>query len=246
MIILSLDTAGLTASVTLMQEYTIMAEYAITIADLRKHAPDRKTHSETLLPMVEHLFKTVGMTIDKVDYIACTCGPGSFTGLRIGAATAKGLAFASGKPLIAVPTLDAMAYTVKDTVARSTCVVPMIDARRGQVYAAIYCDNELKSEYMANQIEDVLDILKEQPLNGCHIIFLGDGAMNNQEIIKQKMGRTVSICKHLRGAGVGLRAIELAKSGQYCNESDFSLLYIRKPQAERELEEKQKCQKYQK
>ena len=253
--ILALDTSGTSASAALMDEYIILAESSVTLADLR--GAGRKTHSETLMPIVDSLFEITGMTLSDIDYIACTCGPGSFTGLRIGAATAKGLAFASEKPLIAVPTLDAMAYTVTNLAVPGTWVIPMMDARRGQAYSAFYhvrgdLSIHQSTDYLAEAVSDLLQMIKEQilgqSLQGCHIIFLGDGADANQDRIRSETwpeGITVTFAppchNRPRAACVGAQAINMIKRGHHVStgESEFSLLYIRKPQAQREREAKQ-------
>ena len=228
--ILAIDTSGTTASAAIMNQYIILAESSVTLADLR--GAGRKTHSETLMPMIDRLFEITDMAVSDMDYIACTCGPGSFTGLRIGAATAKGLAFAADKPLVAVPTLDAIAYTVTGLAAAGTWVVPMMDARRGQAYSAFYRMGEdlllhRMTDYLAEDIYDLHEMLKAQAPEGSHIIFLGnsDAAPRNT---------------YPRASCVGTRAFEMIADGQYKNESEFSLLYIRKPQAEREREAKLK------
>ena len=212
MILLALDTSGTTASAALMSEYIIMAESSVTLSDLR--GAGRKTHSETLMPMIAGLFEITGAALEDVDYIACTCGPGSFTGLRIGAATAKGLAFAASKPLIAVPTLDALAYTVEG--ADSTWVVPMIDARRGQAYSAFYFNNKRMTDYMAEPVEDL-----------------------RKMIIERAEGRPIIYVEPpLKAPTVGAKALTMLESA--ADESEFSLLYVRKPQAEREKNEREK------
>ncbi len=93
------------------------------------------THSQTILPMIDEISHKIELDLSTVDYIACSCGPGSFTGLRIGAATAKGLALGGNIDVVAVPTLDALAYNVFDTDA---IICPIMDARRQQVYTAFY------------------------------------------------------------------------------------------------------------
>ena len=270
--ILALDTSGTSASAALMDEYIILAESSVTLANLRglghkntvscclnphfkQNEMRAKTHSETLMPMVNSIFEITGMTLSDADYIACTCGPGSFTGLRIGAATAKGLAFAAQKPLIAVPTLDAMAYTVTNLAVPGTWVIPMMDARREQAYSAFYHVSEdllvhRTTDYLADTVHDLLGILKGQISKGCHIIFLGDGASVNQDRIRSEAwpaGITVGFAPpcHNRpqAACVGAQALNIIKN-KYpvsTDESEFSLLYIRKPQAQREREAKQKC-----
>ncbi len=101
--ILAIDTTSLAASVALVDEKKTIAEFTTNY---------KKTHSQTIMPMLEYLKNMVELDINTVDYIACSSGPGSFTGLRIGAATAKGLAFALNKKIIPVPTLDALAYNL--------------------------------------------------------------------------------------------------------------------------------------
>ena len=232
MTILALDTSGTTASAALINEYIILAESSVTLADLK--ATNRKTHSETLMPMVDQLFNITGFSPQTVDAIACTCGPGSFTGLRIGAATAKGLAFGLNKPLIAVPTLDAMAYNISSISPRGTYVVPMMDARRSQVYTALYLDGMRKTDYMALPVEDLLKMICGYE----SVIFLGDGAEVYRDIIG--IGCFAPPCHNRpRAACVGTVALTIKPA----HESEFSLLYIRKPQAEREREENLKCSK---
>lgn len=124
--ILALDSSGLVASVALVEDDELIAEYTIQY---------KKTHSQTLLPMLEEIRRMVELDLDTVDAIAVAAGPGSFTGLRIGSATAKGLAFAMEKPIVPVPTLEGLAYQMYGTDA---LVCPIMDARRNQVYTGLY------------------------------------------------------------------------------------------------------------
>lgn len=124
--ILALDSSGLVASVALAEDDNLIAEYTIQY---------KKTHSQTLLPMLEEVRKMVELDLSTVDAIAVAAGPGSFTGLRIGSATAKGLAFAMEKPIIPVPTLEGLAYQMYGS---SDLVCPIMDARRSQVYTGVY------------------------------------------------------------------------------------------------------------
>lgn len=124
--ILALDSSGLVASVALTEDDDLIAEYTIQY---------KKTHSQTLLPMLEEIRRMVDLDMDTVDAIAVAAGPGSFTGLRIGSATAKGLAFAMGKPIVPVPTLEGLAYQMYGT---DMLVCPIMDARRSQVYTGLY------------------------------------------------------------------------------------------------------------
>ena len=120
--VLAIDTSGLVASVALVEDDVLRAEFTTN---------DKKTHSQTLLPMLDQLRQMTSLELDAVDAIAIAAGPGSFTGLRIGSATAKGLGLALQKPLVEVPTLEGLAYNLYGT---DKLVCPMMDARRNQVY----------------------------------------------------------------------------------------------------------------
>ena len=124
--VLAIDSSGLTATVALVEDDRTIAEYTVDY---------KKTHSQTLLPMISEMMEMVEMDIASVDAIAVSGGPGSFTGLRIGSATAKGLGFALNKPLVHVPTVDALAYSVYGC---QDIICPIMDARRNQVYTGLY------------------------------------------------------------------------------------------------------------
>lgn len=124
--ILGLDSSGIVASVAIVEEDNLIAEYTVNY---------KKTHSQTLLPMLDELAKMTELDMDTIDAIAVAAGPGSFTGLRIGSATAKGLGLALKKPLVEIPTVDALAYNLYDAKA---LICPIMDARRSQVYTGIY------------------------------------------------------------------------------------------------------------
>ena len=124
--VLAIDSSGLTATVAIVEDDTTIAEFTINY---------KKTHSQTLLPMIDEMVKMVEADLNTIDAIAVAGGPGSFTGLRIGSATAKGLGLALGKPLIHIPTADAMAYSIYGC---EDIICPIMDARRNQVYTGIY------------------------------------------------------------------------------------------------------------
>ena len=124
--VLAIDTSGLVASVALVEDDVLRAEFTTN---------DKKTHSQTLLPMLEQLRQMISLELDTIDVIAIAAGPGSFTGLRIGSATAKGLGLALGKPLVEVPTLEGLAYNLYGT---DKLVCPMMDARRNQDSTGLY------------------------------------------------------------------------------------------------------------
>ena len=130
--ILGLDSSGIVASVAIVEDENLIAEYTVNY---------KKTHSQTLLPMLDELVKMTELDLDTIDAIAVAAGPGSFTGLRIGSATAKGLGLALKKPLVEIPTVDALAYNLYDSRA---LICPIMDARRSQVYTGIYRFQEHK------------------------------------------------------------------------------------------------------
>ena len=124
--VLGIESSSLVASVALVTDDIMTAEYTVDF---------KKTHSQTLLPMLDEIVKLLDLDLDTIDAIAVAGGPGSFTGLRIGAATAKGLGLALKKPLVHVPTVDAMAYNMWGA---SGLVCPIMDAKRSQVYTGLY------------------------------------------------------------------------------------------------------------
>lgn len=132
--ILAIDSSGMPASVAVCEDGVLLAEYTVNF---------KRTHSQTLLPMLDEVRRMLELDLDSIDAVAIAGGPGSFTGLRIGSATAKGIGLAIGKPLVHVPTLEAMAcnYYGSDRL-----IVPMMDARRKQVFAGIYTFTEKELE----------------------------------------------------------------------------------------------------
>jgi tRNA threonylcarbamoyladenosine biosynthesis protein TsaB len=132
--LLAIDSSGMPASVAVMEDGILLAEYTVNF---------RRTHSQTLMPMLEEVRRALDLNLDSLDAIAVAGGPGSFTGLRIGSATAKGIGLALNKPIIHVPTLEAMAYSYYGS---DGLIVPMMDARRNQVFAGIYSFRFCRSE----------------------------------------------------------------------------------------------------
>ena len=124
--ILALESSGLVAGIAVAEDDSLLGEYTINY---------KKTHSQTLLPMLDEVAKMIELDLNTVDAIAVSAGPGSFTGLRIGSATAKGLGLALDKPLIHVPTVDALACNLWGC---ESLICPLMDARRNQTYTGIY------------------------------------------------------------------------------------------------------------
>lgn len=223
--ILAVDSCSAVAACALVSNDKLVAE-----AYLDHH----KTHSQKLLPMIERLLEDAEFDIKDIDLFACTVGPGSFTGQRIGIATVKGLAQAMNKPCAGVSALEAMAYNIPFT---DHLLCPIMDARRDQVYNGMYKweNGELITieKDRALALDDLLEELK-----GKKVIFLGDGVVPFRERLKD-FEITPLHLSQLRGGSVAL----LAKKAEQISFHELMPLYLRKSQAEREYEAKQKNMK---
>ena len=199
--ILAFDSSGLVASVAILEEEQLIAEYTLNY---------KKTHSQTLLPMLDEIVKMTELDLNEIDAIAVAAGPGSFTGLRIGSATVKGLGLALNKPIVSVPTLEGIAYNLYGTDA---LICPMMDARRKQVYTGLYEFNGKKFQIIADQtacpVEEILDRCNEF---GRKVIFLGDGVPVYQDMIKDKIQVEYDFAPaHMnrqRAGALGMRAFD--------------------------------------
>ena len=231
--ILAIESSGKVASAAIWQDGAILSE---------KMGAFKVTHSETLMPLIAEVIKETGIGKENIDLIAVSGGPGSFTGLRIGSATAKGLGLALEKPLVHVPTLDAMAWNFKGTGAT---VVPIMDARRDQVYTGIYRFDLSKEGSQAMIIDtagcamavtELLDLLKTEHSKE-EIIFLGDGVDAFSDVIKEKCSCRFSFAKgdnaYQRAASVADLGALLANEGHTVNADDEAPEYLRPSQAER-------------
>lgn len=225
--ILALDSSGIVASVAVVENDTLLAEYTVNY---------KKTHSQTLLPMLDEVVKMTELDLDTVDAVAVAAGPGSFTGLRIGAATAKGLGLALEKPLVAVPTVEALAYNLYDTPG---LVCPIMDARRSQVYTGIYRFTEHRLEVVENQMAVAVTELLEK-LNELHepVTFLGDGVPVFRDVIARMLTVPYSLAPaHVnkqRAAAVAALGMLYYKEGRIQTAMEHSPDYLRVSQAERE------------
>lgn len=230
--ILALDSSGNVASAAIIEDTKLLAEITMN---------HKKTHSQTLLPMIDHICNMIDMDLSSIDYIAAASGPGSFTGLRIGAATAKGLAYGLNKPIIGVPTLDGLAYNITYT---NYMICPIMDAKRNQVYTAFYLweEDALKrqSDYLAIEIDDCIEQVKKYTRP---VIFLGDGVLVYRDIIEEKMDAgqyyfAPQSCNMQKASSIGSLGMMLAKEGKSEDSMEFVPFYLRKSQAEREYESK--------
>lgn len=229
--ILGIESSSLVASVAIVEDETTMAEYTVNF---------KKTHSQTLLPMIDEMVKLLEIDLSTVDAIAVSGGPGSFTGLRIGSATAKGLGLALHKPLIHVPTLDATAYNLYGTEA---LICPIMDARRNQVYTGIYRFREsfeIVHGQDAMDIDELIGILNSM---GEPVIFLGDGV----PVFRSRIEETLTVkalfapahVNRQRASAVAALGAVYFKEGKTETAMEHQPDYLRKSQAEREREERE-------
>ncbi|MCM1174376.1 MAG: tRNA (adenosine(37)-N6)-threonylcarbamoyltransferase complex dimerization subunit type 1 TsaB [Blautia sp.] len=229
--LIALDSSGLVASVAVVEDDILIAEYTIQY---------KKTHSQTLLPMLDEVRNMIELDLQEVDAIAVASGPGSFTGLRIGSATAKGLSLAMGKPIVAVPTLDGLAYNLYGT---DKAVCPIMDARRSQVYTGIYEFLPEKDGYrlaiIKRQCAVAFDELaRELNALGREVIFLGDGVPVFRERMKEIMQTPYTLAPaHMnrqRAASIGALGSLCYAQGRVVGGAEFVPEYLRLPQAERQ------------
>lgn len=235
--ILALDSSGLVASVAVIEDDNLIAEYTMN---------HKKTHSQTLMPMMDEIRNMTELDLATIDAIAIAAGPGSFTGLRIGSATAKGLGLALDKPIIPVPTVEALAFNLYGT---DKLVCPLMDARRNQVYTGLYEFERTEEnvytllphvEQCAVDIQEILNIIDTFERE---VIFLGDGVSVFADKIAAELHVPYTFapasCNRQRAACVGTYGMQLYAKGVCETAAEHAPDYLRLSQAERERNEKQ-------
>lgn len=237
--ILGLDSSGLVASAAIVEDGILLAEYTTNY---------KKTHSQTLLPMLDEIRNMIDLDMGSIDAIAIAAGPGSFTGLRIGAATAKGLGLALEKPLVEVSTLEGLAYNLCGT---TQLVCPLMDARRNQVYTGVYEFRKEESGYRLHVVEeqcavDISIILEKLNVLGREVVFLGDGVPVYADRIKELLTVPYTFApannNRQRAASVAALGAVCFAEGKTVTAAEHQPEYLRKSQAEREQEEKERAQ----
>ncbi len=228
--ILAVDTSAVCASVAVTEEGKILSECSINTG---------LTHSRTLLPMIDSALKNSDIDLSDIDLFACSVGPGSFTGIRIGVAAIKGLSFGTEKKCVPVSTLEALAYNL---TGQSCTAVSVMDARCNQVYCAIFNvegDTVTRlTEDMALKIDDLGEKLKEYD----NIIFVGDGANLCHRALGYKKASAQN--QYQRGSSVCFAAQDkIAGGASPIPTEELMPVYLRLPQAERELKAKQELKK---
>lgn len=231
--ILAVDTSAVTASCAICEDDKLVAS-----AELRS----KMTHSQTILPMVEDMLKNAALTVEDIDRFAVNVGPGSFTGVRIGVAAVKGLAFADDKPCVPVSTLYSMAYNFVGLPGVQT-VCAVMDARCGQAYTATF---EVAGETVTRLTEDAaipIEQLRSQLLAlEKAVMLVGDGAALCYNALRDTAPDLTLAPDHLRyQSAIGV--VLAAQSLEVCSAAALQPVYLRLPQAERELKAKQAAQK---
>lgn len=234
--ILALDSSGLVASVAVLEDEVLLAEYTVNY---------KKTHSQTLLPMLDTIAQMIELDLNSLDAIAVAAGPGSFTGLRIGSATAKGLGLALDKPLVAVPTVEALAYNLYGTTG---LICPIMDARRNQVYTGIYrFENGEMSVICDQQAVKVDELAADLNARGEHVTFLGDGVPvykeRLSELLTVKFDFAPAHLSRQRAGAVGALGMKYYAQGRIQSAREHQPEYLRLSQAERERAERKAAEK---
>ncbi len=228
--ILAVDTSATSASVCVAQENKIIGEFSINTS---------LTHSQTLVPMIEQVIDKTSVSLDNIDAIAVNAGPGSFTGVRIGVAAVKGIAFSRNIPCISVSTLESMAYNMLD----SECIVcAVMDARCSQVYNALFRISNGKVERLVeDRALSLVDLKLDLQKYSEKIILVGDGAEITFNYLENSLQNVflASVNNRIQKASsIACVAFEKMKNNETMIASELMPVYLRLPQAQRELNKK--------
>ena len=226
--ILAIDSTATAASVAVTDDDKLLAEYTLL---------NGNTHSETLLPMIEDILLRLGISAKDIELFACSVGPGSFTGVRIGTATVKGLAFATNKPCVGVSTLEALAYNL---VGFEGLLCPVMNARRSQVYTALFSSdgNTLTriTDDAAMAISELDDMLSQK---NAPVRFCGDGYdITLKELTKTDLIATPERLRTQSAYSVACVALKKYRNGEAVSDTELVSTYLRPCQAERERNER--------
>lgn len=229
MLVLSVDSSSKCATAALIKDDLLLAEYTLN---------NKREHSVLLMGIIQKLLDDSGITIDDVDGFVVSKGPGSFTGLRIGMATIKGLSFGSNKPYVSISTLEGLAFSVSSF---DGIICPIMDALRENVYTAIYRSKNGKLETIVDCTSMELSELKEK-LNelGEKVMFTGDGVYKHKDYLIENIENASFAPIHLntvRASQIGEIGLNLLKNG-IKDDDNSSPLYLKQPQAVRELEKR--------
>ncbi len=229
--ILAIDTSGMTASVAIAEDEKTIVQFSVN---------HKRTHSEKLLPLIDQGLHAALLDISEIDLFAVAKGPGSFTGLRIGVATVKALAHGCNKPVVAVSTLDGLMENCEENEERLVC--PILDARRSQVYCAVYENRKKILEDCAIPLPELLTFL-----DGRRTLFLGDGADAYYKEISQGLGENALFqaeqFRYQNAASLAKAAFSIYQKEGASPYYQVEPCYLRVSQAERERAEQAKEEK---
>lgn len=250
MIVLAVDSSSKVATAALMKDENLLGEITLN---------DKKQHSVILMNIIQNLLSTNNLTIDDIDGYVVSKGPGSFTGLRIGMATIKGLSFGSSKPYVSVSSLDALALSVSNF---DGIICPIMDALRNSVYTSIYkgistftnssdesTSSDIKHElpvtleqlldYSALDVDELIELIKAKKEK---VIFIGDGVDKYKNYLIEHCPNCYFPPNHLnlvRASSLGEIGSILLRNGDF-DDPNSSPFYLKKPQAVREYEQRMK------
>lgn len=228
--ILAVDTSATAASVAVAEENKLIGEFSINTA---------LTHSQTLMPMVDELLKNTGLSVNDIDAVAVNAGPGSFTGVRIGVAAVKGIAFPKNLPCVSVSTLESMAYNM---LGNDCIVCSVMDARCSQVYNALFRVNGCSVTRMTDDRALSLTDLKNELQNiNEKVVLVGDGAVLCSEFLGSACENVMLAPFNNRiqtASSVAYAAFEKINNGETLTADELMPVYLRLPQAQRELNKK--------
>ena len=225
MLSLGIDSSAVTASCALVRDGAVLACSSVT---------NKMTHSETLMPMISSLFDIVGLTVDELDFISVSAGPGSFTGLRIGISTVKGLAFKNDIPCVGVSTLEALAYNLVDCEGAIIC--PCMDARRGEFYNALFESVDGRLVRLCDDRAVTGKALTEE-LRDKKVLVNGDGAVKFAESFLPTAKLASPTSRLQNAASVALLGEEYYKAGRSVSSELLMPGYLRASGAERKITE---------
>ncbi|MBR2787258.1 MAG: tRNA (adenosine(37)-N6)-threonylcarbamoyltransferase complex dimerization subunit type 1 TsaB [Clostridia bacterium] len=225
--ILAIDTSSKICSVSILEDTNVLIE---------KHSDDEKTHSQKLMPIIDSVFKEVNLSLDNIDLLACSQGPGSFTGIRIGISTVKAFSDVKHIPVIGVTSLESLAYNIKT----GGLVATLIDAKHDNVYFALF---ELKAGNCTTIIEPVSDcitnVVSQLKEYSCKITFIGDGSVVHKELLQkdfQNCDFATDVENLQTSISIGKSAFNKYNSKNYEPSYTLSPIYLKKSQAEINLE----------
>ncbi len=233
--LLTLEASSVSASVCITEDTTLLAQSFQNCG---------LTHSTTLLPMADHVLRTSQLTIHDLDAIAVTVGPGSFTGIRIGVATAKGIADGHDLPCIPVSSLIGNAWNVTLT---DRLICPVMDARRNQLYNALFTiQNGVPVRLTEDRLILMENLRKELISQEKSVLLVGDGAQICYNNFMQTTGLDVTVApsglQYPAAYGAAMEAYRLYQNGMTVPAAELTPLYLRQPQAVRERLAKQALQ----